>query len=1093
MKRIVIKKTQQALLTFAVLGLGIAGTGTKIAMENSEVISSALGSKTFKLVETGDSKVDTEYFKSDFKNVGEVLENGSKASEECMAEGAVLLKNENKALPLASKARISIFGTASADPVYGGTGSGNVDTTKAVSFEKAFTDSTDFEINPTLLEKYKGDWFTKPAGGGWPPHYEDYDPNVHFRRFDSFFFDGTGNKYIGEVPWEKVNTEAGSTFSQYGDAAVYVIARVGGEGTDSRQGSRSFRLDAPDGRDGDYLKLNQKELDTVRALSDLRKNGTFKKFIVILNGAIVPQVEFLKDSDLAIDSCLWVGGLGQNGATAVAKILTGDVNPSGKTTDTLFVDNKMNPVNVNFGPFQFTNSEDFESYKIPLHQGNNDVLRPAHTTYTVYQEGMYLGYRYTETRYEDYVTGRAKAGDFDYDKVVGYPFGFGLSYTTFDYSNMSVKKNGKKYTLTLTVKNTGDVAGKEAVEIYVSKPYEDYAKQHNIQVPSVELVDYAKTGVIEPGKSETVTIDVDSKFFASYDAEGAKTYITMDGKYYLTAAKSSHDAINNILAKKGVSSDRITGNAGDAEDVYAFDMGYDDYTYSVSEATGTQIHNLFDFVDINKYSGKGDNHVDYYSRDNWEAVSLDLENGYAKLKLTKQMADEMLDQTPHGSSEYGMEARKLPTDEEYYKNHEEDYSRDYPTYGANRLSKDECSINLVSMMKNEQGEEIPLSDKAWDTFMDQLTWEEELTLITSGQHLTAALPSIAKPKLFDENGPNGFCQQFIKSTNGLAYKTEYAAGHIGEDGQPTSDVDPNALLKTSAMPTNGIIAGTWNRELAKKAGEAIGEDGLWSGMSGLYGVGNNIHRTQYQGRAAEYYSEDGFLTGMAAAYESMGIESKGVHVYNKHCALNEGEDTRHGLATWATEQSVREIYLRAFELPITIGGAYNVMASLNRLGTISAPGCEALGEDYLRGECGMKGLIVTDMYTDMTGYRTIAPYFEETYGVYYGGCDIPDGNNIKLPKETGDRCTMFDDYAPDANGKGDYARMAWKVREAAKRVCYAAVHSNAMNGISPTTKVVPLTPGWQKALIAIDVSFGALLLGAAAWAVVDFVLNKKHA
>ena len=1092
MKKIVIQKTQQALLTFATLALGIVGMGSRIAWENADVISSTLGSKTFKLVETGDSNVDTDYYKSDFKNVGEVLENGSRTSEEVLSEGAVLLKNDNKALPLSNTSKVSLFGTASADPVYGGTGSGGVDTTKAVSFEKAFLDSTSFSLNPTLLEKYKGEWFTKPKGGGWPPKYEDYDPEAHFRRHDSFFFDGSGDKYIGEVPWEKVSQEAGDTFADYGDAAIYVIARVGGEGTDSRQGGRSFRKDAPDGRDGDYLKLNQRELDTVKALSELRKNGTFKKFIVILNGAIVPQVDFLKDESLAIDSALWVGGLGQNGATAVAKILNGTVNPSGKTTDTLFRDNKLNPVNVNFGPFQFTNEEDFASYKIPLNQGNNDVLRPAHTSYVVYQEGMYLGYKYTETRYEDYVSNRENVGDFRYDDVVGYPFGYGLSYTTFDYSDVRVQKNGKTYTLTLTVKNTGEVSGKEAVEVYISKPYGEYAIKNGIQVPSLELVDFGKTRLLSPGEEEKLTIDIDSKYFASYDANNAKTYVTMEGKYYLTPAKSAHDAINNILAKKGIDNEKIVGETGDASDVYAFEMGFDNYTYSVSQATGKPITNLFDFADINKYSGKGDNQVEYYSRENWNKVSLDMENGYVKLELTKQMADEMLDQTPHGSSDYNMEQRPLPTDKEYYSTHKQDYPLEYPTYGKGRISKDETSINLVSMMKDENGREIPLSDPSWDTFMDQLTYDEQLTLITSGQHLTAALPSIGKPKLSDENGPNGFSQVFIKSPNGLAYKTELAKGHIKEDGTYTDDVDPNALLKTSAMPTNGIIAGTFNRELAKKAGTSIGEDGLWSGMSGLYGVGNNIHRTQYQGRAAEYYSEDGFLTGMIAAYESEGIESKGVHVYNKHCALNEGEDTRHGLSTWVNEQAFREIYLRAFEIPITIGGAYNIMASLNRIGTISAPGCTALGEDYLRGECGLKGLIVTDMYTDMTGYRTIAPYFEETYGVYYGGTDIPDGNNIKLPKEKGDRCTMFDEYAPDKEGKGEYARMAWKIREAAKRVCYAAVHSNAMNGISPTTKVVPITPGWKIALTAINWSFGALFIGVSIWTVLYYIHTRKQ-
>lgn len=1073
---------QRILITVLVLALGFSATGTQIAWANAQVINSFLGSKSFEITQDPEAEnLDTEYFKSDYATLGELIQAGAEMTEEVMAEGAVLLKNENGALPLAKQNKVSVFGTASADPVYGGTGSGSVDTSKAVDFTTAFEseNGASLVMNPTLKENYATTWFTKPAGGGWPPVYEDYNTEIHFRRHDSFYFDGTGEKYIGEVPWNLVEDAAGDTFAAYGDAAIYVIARVGGEGTDSKMEG------APDGLNGDYLTLNQKERDTLAGLSELREQGVFKKLIVILNGAICPELDFLKSDEFAVDAALWVGALGQNGATGVGKLLVGDYVPSGRTSDTLWYDNSQNPVNVNFGVFQFTNEDEFESMGVPLHQGYNDVLRPAHTSYVVYQEGVYVGYKYTETRYEDYVMGTENVGSFDYSTTVAYPFGFGLSYTEFEFSNFSVEKTDvSTYAVSVDVTNVGDTySGKEVVQIYVGKPNGDYARENQIQVPSVELVDFGKTDILAPGETQTVTVEVDERYFASYDSYGAGTYVLMDGTYYLTAAVNAHDAVNNILAAKGYSNDKMDA-AGNAALTKEFNFGFDDQKYRFSAATGVEIGNLFEFVDMNTYSGKGSNSIRYYDRNDWSGtVSLD-QDDYVKLELTQQMADEMMVQTPDGSETYDMPEYPIPTDDEWYAENPDDdqYPREYPTYGEGRVSDDLCSIMLVSMMG------IDYDDPAWDTFMDQLTFQEQVALITVGQRCTAGLESIAKPVTKDENGPNGYNQVYGKGQNGLAYRTEAAAGNVDSEGNLTEDADPNASLKTTAMPSNGVIAATFNKDVAYRAGKIIGNDGIWAGCSGIYGIGANIHRTSYAGRAAEYYSEDGILSGIIAGYECMGIEEKGVHVYNKHCVLNEQEDTRHGLATWTTEQALREIYLRPFEMCITIGGAYNTMASLNRLGTQTAAGCGALAEDFLRGECGMQGLVVTDMYTDMTGYRTIAPYFQMTYGVYYGGSDLPDGNNIQTPdKEEG----MFNQYGPDENGEGEYSRMAWRIREAAQRVLYANANSNSMNGLSSGTTFRQILTSWQVILITVDAVLGVALAATVIWTAASYVYSKK--
>lgn len=1079
---------QKAVLIFTAFVFGVLIVGSMIAWENSQMVSSAINAQTFEIIEDPDAEnIDSEYFKSAYTKVGDLIKAGAETTEEVMKEGAVLMKNENNGLPLAKNSKITVFGVGGADPVYGGTGSGTVDTSKAIPLYEGLEDAG-FQLHPILKSNYLDTnvWFKAPARGG------TYDVDTHYRRYNSFSWDGTGKKWIGEVPWEEVETAGSSLFSEYNKAAVYVIARVGGEGQDSSTN------DCPDGVNNDYLRLSEKEIETITEIGKLRKNGTFEKFIILFNGAILPQLDFMNKDDYAIDSAMWVGGYGQNGAAAVGKLISGDYVPSGRTADTLWYDNWQNPTMVNFGVFNYTNDpKDFSDWQVPTSQGGNDVTRPSHTSYIVYQEGMYLGYKYTETRYEDYVRGVGNPGEFDYNKVVAYPFGYGLSYTTFTYSDFTVtKQNDRTYELKVKVTNSGSsYSGKESVQVYISKPYEKYATDNKIQVPSVELIDFGKTDILGPGKSDVLTISIDEKFFTSYDAHGAGTYVLMPGKYYLTVASDAHHAVNNILAAKGFASNsKITGKKGDVNLTKEINLSFTDQKYRYSDATDKEITNLFDFVDINTYEGKGDNKVDYYNRSNWNGTVSLKTTDYVKLKMTKKMADEMLKETPFGSSNFNLPERQLPTDEVWYKENPNDrqWPREYPTYGTNpdgtlRTDKDATQVQLITMRVDSEGNKISYNDSAWDTFMNQLTYDEIASVLKVGARKTGGIPMAGKPQTADNNGPNGYNQVYRNNKLGLAYRSEVKKGNVDDKGTLTDAADPDSKLKTTAMPTNGILAGAFNKELAYKAGSIIGEDGIWAGQAGIYGIGANIHRTPYSGRNAEYYSECGMLTGIVAAYECKAIEEKGVHVYNKHAALNDQENTRHGIATWTTEQATREIYLRAFELPILIGDAHNIMAAFNRLGIQTAPACKALGEDFFRGECGMQGIIVTDAYGDYTGYYGISSYYQHPYGVYYGGCDIPDGDNI----QTDDKRQLYDHYKPDADNNGEYSRMAWQMRQAVKRVMYACVHSNAMNGFTAGTRIVQLTPWWQTLLISLDIVFGVLMIASVAWIVITLFLDKR--
>lgn len=319
---------------------------------------------------------------------------------------------------------------------------------------------------------------------------------------------------------------------------------------------------------------------------------------------------------------------------------------------------------------------------------------------------------------------------------------------------------------------------------------------------------------------------------------------------------------------------------------------YSDAVSSLDGETNVKVTNLFDFADINMYEGRGDNSVEYYSRDNWNAVSFDMVNGHVTLTMTEQMAKDIYAQLPAQTGKYN-NAAGVP--EQYLQPIQPD-DGEYPAYGV------DAGLKLIDMRYDEDGNEIVYNDPLWDTFMDQLSWDETMRLVSSGFHMTEPVESVAKPQTKDENGPNGFggwafTAGYYTGQNGLAYRTAQAQGFVDKDGNVTDAADPEGFNMMTGFPANGILAATFNRELAEKAGNIIGNDGIWAGASGLYGIGLNIHRSPYAGRTCEYFSECGTLTGLMGAAECKGIEAKGVHVYNKHCALNDQETNRHGVCT----------------------------------------------------------------------------------------------------------------------------------------------------------------------------------------------------
>lgn len=950
----------KAVITTTAILLALLVLSIFIVKENYGAVNAFLGAETFKVVETeGSEQVDTEYFKSDYNVLRDLMTEGAKVSRQVSAEGIVLLKNDNNVLPLRDGMRdVSLFGITTVDPVFGGTGSGAVNTDAAPTFKEAMENSG-FTVNDTVWNFYNENKF-------------DYG-REELRNEGDWFSSGFT---INEVPWKKVEDETGNSFVKFGDAAIVMLGRVGGEGADL---SRDAFVD-PTATDKNYLKLTTDEIDMLEALSR-EKGKSFSTIIVLLNSANQIETEFLNNPKYKIDAAMWVGSVGQEGLNAVADILSGSVVPSGRLSDMYWNTHDQNPVHANFGLHFYDNYDEYG-------------LKMGFNHYVVYQEGIYLGYRYGETRYEDVVTGRANAGNFNYKNVISYPFGYGLSYTDFTYSNFSVIKEGKTYTAKVDVTNTGsEFSGKEVVQFYLQKPYTDYDITNGIEKAAVELVQFGKTKILAPGETQTITVEIDEKYFASYDASGAGTYVVAEGDYYITVARDSHDAVNNILAAKGYTTEQGMDSDGDPLFTARFNMAFDDKTYSVSSVTGHDIENLFDNADINRYEGAGENSVIYLSRNDWDGTVV--LNRPVELSLNNAMMADLKAQT-------------APLEKD---------DVEYPNFGI------DSGLKLINLRADDEGNPISFDDPKWDLLLDQLTWDDMTYLLSTGLRKTGAIDTIAKPETLDHNGPSGLTQPYSSGPLGLAIKRN----DRDKDEQPMS------------YPSNGIKASTFNQELAYRVGELVGEDALWAGYAGLYGTGVNMHRSPYEGRAFEYYSEDPVLSGKIVAKESEGTQSRGCYVYLKHFVLNDQEGGRTGIATWANEQSIREIYLRAFELPIIEGGAKNVMQAFNRIGLVAAPNSVELMENYLRGEIGMEGFTVTDFY------GSYGPVLSRPNTVLTG-TDLPDGDI--------DPSKTFDEY------KEGYGELVNAMRLATKRILYTVVHSNAMNGISANTAIVTVTPGY---------------------------------
>ncbi len=949
---------------------------------------------------------DVDYVKSDYSTAKELYDYESDLVAEIAREGITLLENDGL-LPLKKGTEISLFSHSSVDLVSGGSGSGSG------SFEltldlKTGLEAAGLKVNETLWNFYKnggGKSYTRGAG------VINYGASLDWR--------------INECPASELQKDPAVT-SSYGDSvAMFVFSRTGGEGGDLARDMAAYS-----GKSGShYLEPDETELGMIDYL-----DKTFDNVILLVNCNNAPELGWVKNYP-HIKAVLNFPGAGRTGTLGLGQVLTGydkdgnEISPSGHLVDTFVYDNFSSPAMQNMGDFNYKGTDYY---------------------YVNYSEGIYVGYKYYETRYEDVVTERENAGTYDYGATVLYPFGYGKTYTRFAWSDFAVSEPDKdgKITVSLTVTNTGDRAGRDVVQIYAQTPYTDYDRENGIEKPSVALVGFYKTKLLTTSgddKSEKVNIPVDMKDMVSFDARGAHTYILDDGTYYITAAGDAHKAVNNILtARTDVSSDRLD-EAGNADFVRSFKLDARDDTTYATGANGEAITSRFDYAAL--ADGK------YLSRTDWSAMDNDgLRYGVASDKASgaeiggKQWTHDI---TPELKAALDSRDSRNPAEGSVPKTY---------TFGAKN------DVDLVDLRG------LAFDDPLWQDLLDEITLSELALLIDECGYCSPQIKSINKPKVTDLDGPAG-----------LNRVVGHGSADIG-DG-----------YKAMTWPSEYMLACTWNRDLAEKMGDGVGEDGLHSGVVGWYGPGINIHRTPFAGRNFEYYSEDSFLSGVLGRAEVAGAAKKGMYAFIKHFALNDQETHRDhlGLVTWAQEQAIREIYLKPFEYAIVdnyvtikynepvksdgkitgytaktaeVPAASALMSSFNRIGATWAGGNFDLLTGVLRKEWGFNGFVLTD--------------YEVSNYMFTDQC-LAAGGDAKL-KTVGLSGNFLFGYSLKGNEEDQgYAR------EAAHHILYTVVNSAAMNGYVHGVQYVKGFAYYKIILIVWDI------LSAAGLAVLAFFLYKN--
>ena len=860
--------------------------------------------------------------------------------EDIADEGIVLLKNEDNILPLTNTQNINVFGWASTNPCFGGTGSGALSDAYETTTLLGGLEDAGYKINTELTDFYKAYREDRPEVGMWAQDWTLPEP--------------TADSYSDEL----INNA-----KEFSDTAMVVITRVGGEGadlptdvskvtyTDNSENYKDFEAGEH------YLQLSQTEKDMLDLVC-----ANFDNVVVVYNGANTMELGFLNDYK-QIKGAIWCPGTGQSGFESLGAVVAGTVNPSGKTSDTFVYDLTATPTYNNFGNFLYDNMDEFAATSKNFGTGEEEATIPSFVNYV---EGIYVGYRFYETA--------AVEGLIDYDKTVQFPFGYGLSYTDFEQKMGDVTVADGKVSFDVTVTNNGTAAGKDVVEVYYNPPYTN----GGIEKASANLIDFAKTDVLQPGESQTINVSFSEEDMASYDTYGNGCYVLEAGDYEISINSDSHNAIESktvSVADTVVYDENNARSTDDAAATNQFAYAEGDVTY-LSRADGFANYATATAAPTN-FTLAEDEKADFLNNSNYDPANYNNDS------------DEM----PEMGADNGLQLADLT-------------GKDY-------------------------------DDADWDKLLDQLSFEDMTTLINVGGWQTAEIKSVGKIATSDCDGPAGL-NNFITKAYGTAY------------------------------PSEVLMAQTWNKELANEIGVSMGQEYVDADNYGWYGPAMNIHRTAFAGRNFEYYSEDSLLSGYMAANEMNGAATKGVYPYMKHFALNDQETNRCSfLLTFASEQTIREGYLKAFELATKgfEGKAMAVMSSFNWIGTVPSCANNELLNNVLRGEWGFVGMVETD--------------YDGSYGYMITDHCIRNGNDLMLGFNSAESNKLTDESAT--------AVLA--MRQACKNILYTVANSGYYADGNPASGMTNMT----KLFVMIDVILAVVLIVVDTIVIVRWRKKKKQA
>lgn len=910
--------------------------------ESSTEITSAPG------VETTSLTPKEEVYYSDYNTMTEVYEAGLELNKAITAEGYVLLKNNEASLPIAKESKVSVFG-------------------KNSSGVTAALKTGGFDVN-SVLEAFYAD----NALSGEGPSAEN---NASFWA-------------TGETPQSSYTNTVKNSFGNYGKTAVVVFARSGGEGSDlprasfaETKGQTTASVKYPTrseiesgtwtpvggmGRESNpfehYLELDDHE---EALLAMLQKSDAFDNVIVLLDSVYAMEVNFLNDENYSkVKSCIWLTGTGANGLESVGKILDGDINPSGRTPDILQSDFEADPTWSNFANNLVGNETDgFAAAKgneYTLADGTiyKDALDLSYYEVS-YEEGIYNGYHYYETR------GFTDGNDW-YKNHVAYPFGYGLSYTDFKWEVAgtspaadSILSADGTIKVDVKVTNTGTVAGKDVVQLYYETPYTN----SGIEKSKVELGDFSKTQILEPGASETVTLTIDVADMKSYDYNDANKngftgYEVEGGAYKLYVSEDSHSWSNSDV------------------NVINYTVDAAGFTYGTDEVTGNEVANQFDYINEemkgkilsrNDWTGTWPSRPLWYDVNdtttvdpiwaswyrsqhdgaNWTSADTSvtpiyLAQGKAELVREKEWLDNY--EMPLDDQEFTLkssydESNPRYADESGKPGKAPWYSEEAPSFKA---EADKYTVENSAPIQLSDLKGLKFDDSKWDEFLSQLSVKQAVEqLITAFNFVPNKAFGI--PNSTHGDGPFGIQRAFDL----IAYL------------QPGDMMEPNQLINFASQVA---LTASFNKDLAYKYGELNGDFGLWAKLTGWYSPGINIHRTPFSGRNNNYCSEDAILTGKILTFVSQGCASKGMVTFLKHYALNDQETNRDttGVATWADEQTMRQVYLKPFEMAVKEGKSLGMMTSFNRIGFDWAGASYELLNGIARDEWGFPGIYITD-------------------------------------------------------------------------------------------------------------------------------------